>query len=99
MKLLTNWKKADRTCSVYLGIGSSVNNTYRIVEYSYKELNIFDDTNWHFDDRHPKTPGLFWKAYHDGDPCFKNLLIPKYGKIDPELIYRYVAPMSETGDS
>ncbi len=29
----------------------------------------------------------------------KNLLIPKYGKIDAELIYKYVAPMSETGDS
>lgn len=31
---LNNLLNTDRTCSVYLGIGSSVNNTYRLIEYS-----------------------------------------------------------------
>jgi len=31
---LNNLRETNRTCSVYLGIGSSVNNTYRIIEYS-----------------------------------------------------------------
>jgi hypothetical protein len=28
---LNNLNTTDRTCSVYLGIGSSVNNTYRLI--------------------------------------------------------------------
>lgn len=31
---LNNLNQTNRTCSVYLGIGSSVNNTYRLIEYS-----------------------------------------------------------------
>ena len=31
---LNNLNTTERTCSVYLGIGSSVNDTYRIIEYS-----------------------------------------------------------------
>lgn len=31
---LNNLNTTDRTCSVYLGIGSSVNNTYRLIEYA-----------------------------------------------------------------
>lgn len=42
---------------------------------------------------------MIWKAYVDGKPCFQNNLLPRYGKITPEHIWRYVAPRSETGDS
>lgn len=42
---------------------------------------------------------MIWKAYIDGKPCFKNHFEPNYGKITPELVYKYVAPRSETGDS
>jgi len=50
---LEQMKESHRTCSIYLGVGSSVNNTFRIIEYSYKEFTIYDDTNWHFDENHP----------------------------------------------
>lgn len=96
---LNNLNTTARTCSVYLGIGSSVNNTYRIIEYSETEFNVYDDTNWHFGNTHPKATGMIWKAYHDDKTCFKNHFEPKYGKITPEDVWRYVAPRSETGDS
>ena len=51
---INNLNATDRTCSVYLGIGSSVNNTYRLIEYSETELRVYDDTNWHFGNTHPK---------------------------------------------
>jgi hypothetical protein len=73
---LNNLKNTDRTCSVYLGIGSSVNNTFRIVEYDEKNLNVYDDTNWHFGDTHPQMPGMIWKAYIDEKPCFKSHFMP-----------------------
>ena len=43
--------------------------------------------------------GMIWKAYVDEKPCFKNHFVPSYGKVTPELIYKKVAPRSETGDS
>jgi len=92
-------KESHRTCSIYIGLGSSVNNTFRIIEYSHKELNVYDDNNWHFDDNHPKMPGLIYKAYHDGNPCFKNILSPAHGKINAELIFRNITGLGATGDS
>lgn len=96
---LNNLNSTDRTCSVYLGIGSSINNTYRIIEYSETEFKVYDDTNWHFGSTHPKAKGMIWKAYHDDKTCFQNHFLPAYGKITPELVWKYVAPRSETGDS
>ena len=89
---LNNLNETKRTCSVYLGIGSSVNNTYRIIKYAATEFEVYDDTNWGDGNVHPKMSGMIWKAYVDGKPCFKNHFVPKYGKITPELIWRYVAP-------
>lgn len=31
---LNQLRTTDRTCSIYVGLGSSVNNTYRIIEYA-----------------------------------------------------------------
>lgn len=92
-------KSSHRTCSIYVGLGSSVNNTFRIIEYSAKEFNVYDDTNWHFDDRHPKMEGIIYKAYKDDTPCFKNILQPAYGKINAELIFRNISGLGATGDS
>ena len=96
---LNNLNETHRTCSVYLGIGSSVNNTYRIIEYAATQFDVFDDTNWKNDKIHPREKGMIWKAYYDDKPCFKNHFLPRYGKITPEDIWRYAVPRAETGDS
>lgn len=92
-------KTAARTCSVYLGVGSKVNNTFRIVQYSHTELDVFDDNNWHFDSNHPQTKDMMWKEYRSGTSCFKNFLLPNYGKIEPEMIVRDLVAFGQTGDS
>lgn len=35
---LNYMNNSHRTCSVYLGVGSGFDNTFRIIEYSYKEF-------------------------------------------------------------
>lgn len=80
---LNNLYNTDRTCSVYLGIGSSVNNTYRLIEYSQTQLTIYDDSNWKDDINHPRRSGMIWKAYKDDKQCFANHFTPAYGKITP----------------
>jgi len=92
-------RNSNRTCSIYVGLGSSVNNTFRIIEYSYKEFNVYDDTNWHFDENHPKMENMLWKEYRSGTPCFKNILTPAYGNITAETMYRKLAGFGQTGDS
>ncbi len=42
---------------------------------------------------------MIWKAYKDDKDCFANHFQPNYGKITPDLIWKQVAPRSETGDS
>lgn len=59
---LNNLNQTDRTCSVYLGIGSSVNNTYRIIEYAETEFRVYNDGNWKNDAAHPRKPGMIWKV-------------------------------------
>lgn len=51
---LNNLINTDRTCSVYLGIGSSVNNTYRLIEYSETQFNVYHDGSWYNDANHPR---------------------------------------------
>lgn len=96
---LTNLNNTNRTCSVYLGIGSGSDNSYRLIQYSEVEFSVFDDENWKNDAAHPRMEGMIWKAYYDDKTCFKNHFVPHYNKIGAELIYKYVAPRSETGDS
>ena len=59
---LNNLNQTDRTCSIYLGIGSSVNNTYRIIEYAETEFRVYDDYTWKNDPAHPRKPGMIWKV-------------------------------------
>ena len=71
-----------------MGLGSSVNNTYRIIEYSETEFRVFDDTNWHLDKNHPRVEGMIWKSDPDNTNCFAGTFEPNYGKITPELVFR-----------
>lgn len=80
---LNDLNETDRTCSVYLGVGSSVNNTYRLIEYAETQFNVYDDKNWKNDASHPRREGMIWKAYKDDKPCFANHFEPNYGKITP----------------
>lgn len=51
---LDNLNQTARTCSVYLGIGSSVNNTYRLIEYAETQFDVYNEYNWRNDANHPR---------------------------------------------
>ena len=59
---LNNLNQTDRTCSIYLGIGSQRDNTYRIIEYAETEFRVYNDGNWKNDPAHPRMPGMIWKV-------------------------------------
>lgn len=52
-----------RTCTIHLGLGSSKDHTFRMLEYSEQMVNNYDDKNYtHYTNSHPKKQGI---AYFD----------------------------------
>lgn len=37
---------AERTCSIFVGVGDTKMNQFRGIEYSHEYLNIYDDWNF-----------------------------------------------------
>lgn len=98
---LNELKVTNRTCSIHLGIGDSKSNEFRGVEYSYKELNIYDWQNQYESEGHPRLKQVvYWDKHKQpsNNPCLGSLLQENYGKLDGETIVRKVAAVHETGD-
>lgn len=92
--------ETDRTCSIYLGIGSKLNNTFRLLEYSYKEFKAYDDHDFPYTERHGQLDHVVYMPIHDDkSQCFNDLLRENYGSVDSEWIARVLAPLHKTGDT
>lgn len=92
---------AQRTCSIFMGIGDGVSNQFRVVEYSHDYVNFFDDRNFPAYPNHPLMPGLVWVDKHvqpSQDPCMTNLLKQNYGKLTPDVIIRQIVSRFQTGN-
>ncbi len=70
----------------FSGVGDAVMNQFRVIEYSYDTVNVFDDTNGPLGNPdHPLMKGV---AYVDKgiqpttDPCLGSLLKKYYGFVD-----------------
>ena len=55
-----------RTCAIHLGVGSAMDGSFRMLEYSENILNVYDDNNYtaYNSSYHPKLKGV---AYFDKD--------------------------------
>lgn len=91
----------NRTCSIHVGVGSSENNDFRGVEYSYKIMNVYDWTTQPESDAHPKMKHVvYWDRHKQPshDHCLGSALKENYGRLEPEIMVRQVAARHETGD-
>lgn len=92
--------ETDRTCSIFLGVGSKVNNTFRLIEYSKKEFTVYHDKNFPFTAKHGQFDDVVYMPVHDDNSeCFNDLLKENYGKIDADWVMRTLAPLHKTGDT
>lgn len=76
IKILQN---TQRTCAIHIGLGSVEDKSFRMMEYSYKILNVYDDNNYnHYNEaNHPKRAGIAYFDKHvqpSSDPCVGQLL-------------------------
>jgi len=93
--------KAERTCSIFVGLGDNSINQARILEYSHDFVNVGDDKNFPEWDEHPSMDGVVYLDKHSQpstDTCMGGLLETYYGDIDALKILQYIAPRQETGD-
>ena len=70
-------QKAHRTCAIHIGLSGVDDHSFRMLEYSYKTLNVYDDNNYTYTKAHPKIPGVAFFDKHvqpSGDTCIKDLL-------------------------
>ena len=67
-----------RTCAIHIGLGSVEDHSFRMIEYSYKTLNVYDDKNYnHYSKNHPQRNGVaYWDkhAQPSDDACVGDLL-------------------------
>lgn len=94
LSILSN---AHRTCAIHLGLSSSVDHEFRMLEYSEKILNNYDDNNYtnYNAKSHPKKKGIAYFDKHvqpSGDSCVGQLLTHPdfYGKWTMEDFWRVV---------
>jgi hypothetical protein len=88
---ISRLRNANRTCSIYVGIGDHASNTFNAVEYSVDIFSVFNDTTPFpgfapMSPEHPLFEDLVYIDKHDQpstDPCMASLLQQNYGHIDP----------------
>jgi isopenicillin-N N-acyltransferase-like protein len=94
-------ENANRTCNIYVGLGSRPDNSFRGFQYAGTELIMYTDQNWSapFSSWHPQMDGvIFWDKGED-NACIGSILQANYGNITPALLYQQVVALRQTGDT
>jgi len=85
--------KTHRTCAIHIGLGSVEDHSFRMIEYAYKSLNVYDDKNYHYTTAHPKMNGVAYWDKHvqpSGNKCVGSLINSTYGNWDAESLWRVI---------
>jgi hypothetical protein len=102
---------ARRTCSIHLGLASYQHNAsnstdhnlgFRGIEYSARELNIFNWEDMYNTKQHPILKDVVCRDKYpqpSDSPCLGSLLVDNYGHLNVETIICNFTSISETGDT
>jgi len=91
---------AARTCAVWIGLGDYTNE-FRIIEYSYDIVKVFDDINFPAYKYHPLLSGTVYIDKHPQPsfhPCLGSLMEEHYGNLDSMVIKTYISAQLQTGN-
>ncbi len=108
---LTILANAHRTCSIHFGLAAYERNAsitadhnigFRGIEYSARELNIFNWEDMYNTSHHPILKDVVYWDKHvqpSNNPCLGSLLVANYGHLDVETIIYNITSLSETGNT
>lgn len=99
---LSRIASANRTCSIWVGIGDKYNNQFKAVGYSNQQVSIYNDRNFPQPlVNHDLFPGLVFINKHvqwSTEPCMNDVFHQFYGKIDALVGLQYITALEQTGD-
>ena len=94
-------ENTHRTCSIWIGIGDSTTKQVDVVSYGHDYITVYNSTSFPtYYPGHPYIEDVIYVNKHkqpSNDQCLAELL-NSTKSINSEYMYKYVAPMSETGD-
>lgn len=92
---------ANRTCAIWLGIADNNNDQFKLLQYSYRNVDIFNDKNFPaYPPYHDLFEDLIFVDKHvqpDHNPCLNDLMTQYYGSIDAAAAVQ-VSAVHGTGD-
>ncbi|EGG23401.1 acid ceramidase-like protein [Cavenderia fasciculata] len=102
---LTRIINAERTCSIYVGLGTNATNDFRAVEYSHQVVRVFDDQTPFPafappSAAHPLIKDVVYIDKHvqpSNDPCIGSVLQKNHGQINVQT-YIDLTAQEQTGD-
>lgn len=97
---LSRIASANRTCSIFIGIGDEYNNEFKVVEYGWEDVNIYNDRNFPIYNNHDRFESLVFVDKHvqpSENPCLNSLLHEYYGSLDAATTIKIVS-LFQTGD-
>lgn len=92
---------ANRTCAIWIGLGDTNNQQFKLVSYSNQLVRIWNPNNFVPWSNHDKFADLLFINKHvqpSTEPCMNDLMHWLYGKMDATSLYQYVTAMEQTGD-
>ena len=98
---ITRMANAERTCSIYVGVGSGLQKQFVAVEYQHENITVGDPYNIPAWSDHPSLQSSVYIDKHpqpSSDPCLGDLMQQYYGSLDALHFVQYLAPLHETGD-
>eukprot|EP01087_Luapelamoeba_hula_P014711 TRINITY_DN435_c0_g1_i1.p1 TRINITY_DN435_c0_g1~~TRINITY_DN435_c0_g1_i1.p1 ORF type:complete len:417 (+),score=67.74 TRINITY_DN435_c0_g1_i1:42-1292(+) len=86
---------AHRTCNVYFGVGDGYQKQFRLFEYTYESLRVYDPLNTPVT---PRLPDIVYRGVKQD--CFAEQLglLSAKGNVTALNTVRYIAPVTQTGN-
>ena len=93
---------ANRTCSIWIGVGSGAENQFKYMGYSHTDLRVVNARSFQAYENHDAFADLLFINKHvqpSTEPCMNDAIKAAYGSLTAEALVRYVAAVEETGNS
>ena len=104
--VLSRIASANRTCSIWIGVGDAHGNggggSFKAIGYSATTVNVYNDQNFPvYPPAHDRFKGLVFINKHvqpSSEPCMNDLMHALYGSISGLATWQYVTALEQTGD-
>jgi isopenicillin-N N-acyltransferase like protein len=100
-RALSRIASANRTCSIWIGLGDAYANSFKIVAYSNQQVDVINTRNFVPYTNHDAFVDLLYTNKHvqpSTEPCMNDVLHWGYGNVTASFLSTYLVALEQTGD-